>query len=238
MIEIQNLSVTFKGEKVLHDINLTISEGKRTVIAGKSGSGKSVLMKTVEGIIKPSEGTVFIDGIDIFTVSTKSLNAIRQKMSLLFQSSALFDSMNIFQNIAFPLVEHSKYTKDEIIRLVEEKLELVGLHNVSLKMPSELSGGMKKRAALARAIINKPKYIIYDEPTTGLDPQISYDIVSLILDLQNSLQHTAVIITHDLKCIQRTADNIVILEDGRILFDGTYGQFLQADNQCCRQFRE
>ena len=238
MIEVRELSVAFKGERVLHNINLTIPEGKRTIIAGKSGSGKSVLIKTVEGIIKPSEGTVFIDGVDIFSISVKHLNSIRQKMSLLFQSSALFDSMNIFQNVAFPLVEHKKYPKEEVIHLVTEKLQLVGLQNVLPKMPSELSGGMKKRAALARAIITEPKYIFYDEPTTGLDPQISHDIVSLILELQETLNHTAVIITHDVKCIQRTADNVVILEDGKILFDGSYESFLQCDRQCCKQFRE
>lgn len=237
MIEVKNLSVAFKNETVLHNVSLTIAEEKKTVIAGKSGSGKSVLIKTIEGIIKPSAGSVLIDYINVFSVGNKELNTLRKKMSLLFQGSALFDSMNIFQNIAFPLIEHTKYSKKEVIDIVEEKLELVGLPGILTKMPAELSGGMKKRAALARAIVNDPKYIFYDEPTTGLDPKISDDIISLILTLQDKLNHTAVIITHDLKCIERAADNIIILEDGRIQYDDTYNSFLDSKEPKCMQFQ-
>ncbi len=237
MIEVKNISVAFNNEPVLHDINITIPEQERTVIAGRSGSGKSVLMKTIEGIIRPVSGTVIIDGSDIFALRSSQMNSLRSKMSLLFQGSALFDSMNIFQNIAFPLIEQTNFPKEKIIELVEEKLSLVGLEGVLSKMPNELSGGMKKRAALARAIINDPKYIFYDEPTTGLDPQISDDIISLILDLQSRLNHTAVIITHELECIRRVANNIVILQDGRVEYNNTHANFLNSKDPCCVQFQ-
>lgn len=237
MIKVKNLSVAFNDEQVLYDVNITIPEGERTVIAGRSGSGKSVLMKTVEGIIRPVKGTVLIDDIDIFSLPPNKINALRSKMSLLFQGSALFDSMNIFQNLAFPLLEQTQYDKKRVVELVKEKLSLVGLEGVLDKMPAELSGGMKKRAALARAIINNPKYIFYDEPTTGLDPQISDDIISLILDLQNRLNHTAVIITHELDCIRRAANNIIIMEAGRVRYNDTHQNFLSSKDPCCVQFQ-
>jgi len=236
MIEIENLSVAFEGNYVIEDLSLSIPEGIITVIAGRSGSGKTVLMKTVEGLIKPVAGRVLIDGTDIFRISENELNAIRQKMALLFQSSALFDSLNVFQNIAFPLIEHSGYSMAEIERLVDEKLGLVGLEDVHKKMPSELSGGMKKRAALARAIIMNPKYIIYDEPTTGLDPLIADDIITLIHSLNKKYKHTSIIITHDVTCIEKTADYIVIIDDGAIKFQGIYNDLLQIDDPYCRQF--
>ncbi len=236
MIEIINLSVVFDGVKIIKDINLSIPEGRSTVIAGRSGSGKSVLLKTIEGLIKPYSGTVVIDGTDIFAISEDDLNGIRKKMALLFQSSALFDSLNIFQNIAFPLVEHSCFSMTEISALVNEKLSLVGLYDVHQKMPSELSGGMKKRAALARAIILNPKYIFYDEPTTGLDPLIAEDIINLILELQKKYQHTSVIITHDVNCISKTADFMVVVDDGNIKYKGDYKDLLGTKDPYCRQF--
>jgi phospholipid/cholesterol/gamma-HCH transport system ATP-binding protein len=157
-------------------------------------------------------------------------------MALLFQSAALFDSFNVFQNIAFPLVEHSSYSQEKIATLVNEKLALVGLENVHRKMPAELSGGMKKRAALARAIILDPKYIIYDEPTTGLDPLIADDIINLILELHKKFQHTAIIITHDVNCIDKTADNMVVIDDGVIKFAGDYNKLKETKDPYCKQF--
>ena len=236
MIEIRNVSVRFDGVEVIKDVSLSIPEGKITVIAGRSGSGKTVLMKTVVGLIKPSSGSILIDEMDIFSLSEKELNEIRKKMALLFQSAALFDSLNIYQNVAFPLVEHSQYSPEEIAALVNEKLELVGLRNVHRKMPSELSGGMKKRAALARAIILNPKYIIYDEPTTGLDPLIANDIIDLILELQRKYQHTAIIITHDVNCIDKTVDHMVVIDDGEVKFDGSYRELQKTKDPYCRQF--
>jgi len=238
MIELKKLSVSLKNEKILHNINLIIPEKKTTVIAGKSGSGKSVLIKTIEGIITPVQGTVIIDGIDIFKLNNKKLYQLRQKMSLLFQSSALFDSMNIYQNIAFPLVEHSNYTNKEIDFLIEQKLRLVDLSETQDKMPSDLSGGMKKRAALARAIINNPKYIFYDEPTTGLDPKVSNEIIDLIISIKKELNHTVVVITHDLNCLRKTADYIVFLEKGKVMFTGDYHSFINCKDPACKQFLE
>lgn len=236
MIEIKNLSVAFDGAYVIRNFNLNIPVKRITVIAGRSGSGKTVLMKTVEGLIKPVAGSIMIDGVDIFAVKEDILNKIRKKMALLFQSSALFDSLNVFQNIAFPLIEHSEYSQQEIREMVDEKLSLVGLSGINDKMPSELSGGMQKRIALARAIILNPKYIIYDEPTTGLDPLIADEIIRLILQLNKKYQHTSIIITHDVHCISETADNIVIIDDGTIKFEGDYELLKQTKDPYCRQF--
>ncbi|MBW6516378.1 MAG: ATP-binding cassette domain-containing protein [Candidatus Cloacimonetes bacterium] len=236
MIEFKNVSVVFDGVKVIKDFSLTIPEGRITVIAGRSGSGKTVLMKTAEGLIEPASGTVLVDGVDIFSIKENELNEVRKKMALLFQSAALFDSLNVFQNIAFPLVEHSRYSQEQVAALVNEKLALVGLENVHSKMPAELSGGMKKRAALARAIILDPKYIIYDEPTTGLDPLIAEDIINLILELHQKFQHTAIIITHDVNCIDKTADNMVVIDDGVIKFAGDYNKLKETKDPYCKQF--
>lgn len=238
MIEIKNVSVTLNGEHIIKNLSLNIPEGKKTVIAGRSGSGKTVLMKTVKGLIEPAGGTVLIDGTDIFSLKETDLNILRRKMALLFQNSALFDSLNVFQNVALPLVEHTKLSKKEIAGLVQEKLSLVGLSNVHLKIPSELSGGMKKRVALARAVIMDPKYIIYDEPTTGLDPLIADDIIDLILQLQAKQQHTSIIITHDVYCINKTADFIVIIDDGEIRYQGDYEKLCNTKDAepYCRQF--
>jgi phospholipid/cholesterol/gamma-HCH transport system ATP-binding protein len=236
MIEIEKISVDFAGIPVIKNLSLTIPEERITVIAGRSGSGKTVLMKTVIGLLKPSSGRILIDGTNIFALKEEELNLLRQKMALLFQSSALFDSLNVFQNVAFPLIEHSKLTKSEIVSLVNEKLSLVGLPEVHLKMPSELSGGMQKRAALARAIILDPKYIIYDEPTTGLDPLIAEDISGLILEIQNKQKHTAIIITHDVFCIDKTADYIVVIDNGEIKFTGDYRELKYSKDPYCRQF--
>ncbi len=236
MIEIKNLSVVFDGIYIIDDLSLTIPEGRITVIAGRSGSGKTVLMKTVKGLIKPAAGTVLIDGTDIFAIKEAELNQLRRKMALLFQSSALFDSFNVFQNVAFPLIEHSKLSGNKVAELVNEKLSLVGMHDVHQKMPSELSGGMQKRAALARAIILDPKYIIYDEPTTGLDPLIATDIINLILSLQAKQKHTSIIITHDVFCIDKTADYIVVIDEGRIKFEGEYRQLQMTNDPYCLQF--
>lgn len=236
MIKIRDLTVVLGGQTILDGINLDIPEGKKTVLAGQSGSGKSVLMKTVIGLIKPVAGNVFVDGEDVFSLDKKELNRLRRKMALLFQGSALFDSMNVYQNVAFPLVEHQKMSQEEILKEVSEKLSLVGLEGVFYKMPPELSGGMKKRAALARAIILNPKYIIYDEPTTGLDPTISSDIIDLINKLHLKYQNTGVIITHDIDCIDRTAEYMVVIGEKKIKYAGDYQRFLMTEDPYCQQF--
>ncbi len=185
MIRIEDLTIGFDNQIVLKDINLTIPNNQNTLIVGQSGSGKSVLIKSIEGLIKPWSGKILINETDIFSIKSKMMNSIRKKIGMLFQESALLDSFNVFQNIALPLKEHTKYSEKEILNIVNKKLKLVGLDNILHKMPHELSGGMKKRVALARAIVLEPEYIIYDEPTTGLDPTNANEIISLITELQN-----------------------------------------------------
>ena len=236
MIKIKNLTVSFENETVLENINLTIPENEITVIVGESGCGKTVLMKTVEGLFQPDSGEILIDEIDIFSRKRKELQKIRQKMAMLFQSSALLDSYNVFQNVALPLFEHTKKSEKEITQIVKEKLKLVGLENILTKMPSELSGGMKKRVALARAIILQPKYMIYDEPTTGLDPSISSEITGLILKMQRTLKITSIVVTHDLDCIDKIANRIIMLHQKKIIFDGKYDDFKNANQKEIRKF--
>ena len=236
MIEIKNLSVSFGEQEILKNIDFTILENRITIIVGQSGTGKSVLMKCIEGLIEPVEGVVIIDEKNIFTLSKLELNETRKKMAMLFQGSALLDSLNVYQNVALPLIEHTSLSEIEILKEVKEKLELVGLKDVLSKMPSELSGGMKKRVALARAIILKPKYIIYDEPTTGLDPIIANEISNLILKLQNQYNIASIIITHDMDCIRKTKGHIIMIHNKKIVFDGTFDDFNNDEREIIKKF--
>jgi phospholipid/cholesterol/gamma-HCH transport system ATP-binding protein len=231
MIEIKDISVKLSGKEILNNINLTLKTGEVLSIVGQSGSGKSVLMKTVEGLLVPESGNVFLDGMDIFKLSRKKKNKLRRKMAMLFQGSALLDSLNVFQNIALPLVEHSGLTKEEIRDKVEHCLDLVDLKGIMGHMPSELSGGMKKRVALARAIILQPEFIIYDEPTTGLDPATANEIIDLIIMLYKSEKITPIIITHDFNCLKKVESRIVMLQNKTIIFDGTYDQFINSNDE-------
>ncbi len=236
MIEIKGLTISFDGETVLENIDLDIRKNEITTIVGQSGCGKSVLMKTIEGLINPETGTVLVDGKNIFSLSRKELNSSRRKLAMLFQGAALLDSLNVYQNVALPLMEHSKLSEDKILVLVTDKLKLLGLIDILDKMPSELSGGMKKRVALARAIITQPEYIIYDEPTTGLDPIIAAEIVELILKLHNNFAVTSIIITHDLNCIRKIKGRIAMIHDKKIVFDGTYNDFINDNRVYIKKF--
>jgi len=236
MIEIKNLSISFGEQKILQNLDLTIKENQITIVVGQSGTGKSVLMKCIEGLIEPVKGSIIIDEIDLFTLNKQELNETRKKMAMLFQGSALLDSLNVYQNIALPLIEHTDLSEDAILKEVKEKLELVGLEDVLTKMPSELSGGMKKRVALARAIILKPKYIIYDEPTTGLDPIIAEEISTLILKLQKQYDIASIIITHDMNCIRKIKGNVAMIHDKKIVFDGTFNDFINDERKIIREF--
>jgi phospholipid/cholesterol/gamma-HCH transport system ATP-binding protein len=236
VIEIKGLTISFDGETVLENIDLDIRKNEITTIVGQSGCGKSVLMKTIEGLINPETGTVLVDGKNIFSLSRKELNSSRRKLAMLFQGAALLDSLNVYQNVALPLMEHSKLSEDKILVLVTDKLKLLGLIDILDKMPSELSGGMKKRVALARAIITQPEYIIYDEPTTGLDPIIAAEIVELILKLHNNFAVTSIIITHDLNCIRKIKGRIAMIHDKKIVFDGTYNDFINDNRVYIKKF--
>jgi len=222
MIEIHNLHKSFDGHEVLKGVNLTIPDGKITVVIGGSGSGKTVFLRHLIGLLKPDFGRVLVDRVNIHALPRQELSEFRKRFGMLFQSAALFDSLDVFENVAFPLIEHRKMRDiDSIRRIVEEKLALVGLSDITHKLPSELSGGMRKRVGLARAIALDPKIILYDEPTTGLDPISTVAIDNLILSMQQRLGVTSVVISHDVDSAFRIADQIAMIADGRIIVSGT-----------------
>ena len=222
MIEVHNLQKSFDGHEVLKGVNLTIPDVKITVVIGGSGSGKTVFLRHLIGLLKPDAGRVLVDNVNIHALPRQELSEFRKRFGMLFQSAALFDSLDVFDNVAFPLIEHRKMRDiDAIRRLVEEKLALVGLSDITHKLPSELSGGMRKRVGLARAIALDPKIILYDEPTTGLDPISTVAIDNLILSMQQRLGVTSVVISHDVDSAFRIADQIAMIADGRIIVSGT-----------------
>jgi phospholipid/cholesterol/gamma-HCH transport system ATP-binding protein len=221
-IQIVDLFKSFDGNPVLQGINLTMPQGTTTVILGGSGSGKSVLMKHMIGLLKPDSGQVLIDGEDIVPMDDAQLNVIRQKFGMVFQGAALFDSMNVYENVSFPLREHRKQMSEADVRkAVESKLALVGLKGIDGRYPDELSGGMRKRVGLARAIILDPKIVLYDEPTTGLDPITTDYVDEMILAAKKQLGVTSVVISHDIASAFKVADNIAFLYQGKIVAQGT-----------------
>ncbi len=236
MIEFNNVSISFDNIPVLENISCVIPENCITAIVGKSGTGKSVLMKSLLRLIDLSSGEIIFDNILLTDLSYKQMTEIRKKISIVFQNSALLDYLNVFQNVALPLIEHGKKNDSELKKQVAAVLERVGLSDVLNKMPSELSGGMQRRVALARSIIQNPKYLIYDEPTTGLDPVISDDITDLIISLQKELDITSIVITHDLRCLHRAANRVICLHDGRKVFEGPYLEFASSKIEAVQQF--
>lgn len=236
MIRLVNVHKKFGGQKVLDGVTLDIPKGKITVVIGASGVGKSVLLKHMIGLLRPDSGKVFVDGVDLSTLSPVQLVNIRKKFGMLFQGAALFDSLNVFDNVAFPLVEHKKLSPQEIRRVVHEKLELVGLKNIDQKMPSELSGGMRKRVGLARAIILQPEAMLYDEPTTGLDPIMTDSVDNLILDMQQKLKITSVVISHDIASAFTVADQIALLNEGKIIEAGPPQRLKESRDPFVRKF--
>ncbi len=223
---------------MLNGLNLSIQEGKITVIIGQSGGGKSVLLKHIIGLIRPDKGKVEIDGQNITGLNDRQLNEVRKKFGMLFQEAALFDSMTVGQNVAFPLVEHTRLNKKKITEIVSKKLSQVGLKGVEDKMPSELSGGMRKRVGLARAIALEPRIILFDEPTTGLDPIISDAIGQLIVDTQKQLNITCVVISHDIHGTFKIAHNIAMLHGGNIIAYGTAEEIKNSTDPVLKQFLE
>jgi phospholipid/cholesterol/gamma-HCH transport system ATP-binding protein len=229
MIEIKNLHKRFGTNKVLQGVNLDIHPGETLVIIGRSGCGKSVLLKHIVGLLIPDEGYVKLKDKIINELSKQELYEIRKKFGFLFQGSALFDSMTVEENVSLPLVESKNgFSKNEIKKIVTEKLELVGLKNALEIKPAELSGGMKKRVGLARALVTNPEYILYDEPTTGLDPIMSDSIDSLIKELSEKIKVTTVVVTHDMYSVKNVAAKVAMMHEGRIHFYGTPEEMLKS----------
>lgn len=237
MIEIIDLHKSFGNNYVLKGVNLTINAGEAIAIIGRSGCGKSVLLKHIVGLLEPDKGTVKVEGESISEIEKKDLYRIRRKFGFLFQGAALFDSMTVFENISLPLVENNLgYSKTEIENAVSEKLELVGLPGTQKLKPAELSGGMKKRVGLARALITNPDYVLYDEPTTGLDPVMSDAIDELIKELSEKLNVTSIIVTHDMFSVKNTAEKISMMHEGKIYFNGTPQQVLESEDPIIKKF--
>lgn len=234
--EINNLKKSFAKNDVLKDISFKIEKGENLVVLGKSGSGKSVLIKCLVGLIEPDDGKVILLGKNIAELKIEELNQLRKKIGFLFQSAALYDSMTVRENLEFPLRGLKSKPKEEINELVEEALKNVGLEDVIDKMPSELSGGMRKRVGLARTLILKPEIILYDEPTTGLDPITSKEISNLILDIQKKYNTSSIIITHDIECARITANRMIILKDGSLFTEGTFKELSESKDEWVHSF--
>lgn len=236
LIELRNVSKRFGRLVVLNDLTLNIPEGQSLVVIGASGTGKSVLLKHIVGLLKPDKGEVWFDGKRVDNLPERELAPIRSQFGFLFQMGALFDSMTVEQNVAFPLTEHTTKTRGEIEKIALQKLAMVGLPDVGKKMPAQLSGGQRKRVALARAIAMDPRVILYDEPTTGLDPIRSDVINELILKLKREMSVTSIVVTHDMHSALKVGDRVVMLKDGKIIFDGTPDEVRQSDNPIVERF--
>jgi len=236
MIEIQDLSKSFGSLHVLDKISINVSVGENLVVFGRSGTGKSVLLKCIVGLLKPDGGKILVGDKNVVDFSTEELNKFRKSLSFLFQGAALYDSMSVRENLEFPLKRNFNFTQVEIGTKVMKTLELVGLEEAIDKMPSELSGGMRKRIGLARSIITEPALMLYDEPTTGLDPITSKEISVLILNLQKKLKMTSIVVTHDLLCAQIIADRAIMLNDGKIVYEGTIDEMTSTQDKFLKNF--
>ncbi|MGG7036002.1 MAG: ABC transporter ATP-binding protein [Flavobacterium sp.] len=237
IIEIKNLCKSFKNNDVLNGVSLTVKKDEVLVILGRSGSGKSVTIKCMVGLVRADEGEIMIFGTDVNKLNNNALNEIRSRIGFLFQNGALYDSMTVRQNLAFTLQHHTKnLTSEEVDNAVMEALQNVGLEDAIDKMPSELSGGMRKRIGLARTLIIKPEIILYDEPTSGLDSITAREINELILSIQKKFKTTSIVITHDMACAKRTGNRIMILKDGVISAEGSYSELEKSKEEWIRSF--
>ena len=238
MIEVSQIKKSFGDQVVLNSVSFSVKEGESVAIIGRSGTGKSVLIKHLVGLLSPDEGSVSVDGQDLVGMTERQLLGVRQKFGMLFQSAALFDSMSVHDNIAFPLRRSGVTEVAEIDRRVEEVLGLVELPGVGGKMPSELSGGMQKRVGLARAIVHRPQIILYDEPTTGLDPVVADSIDQLMMRVRDHYKVTSIVITHDMRCARRIGQRIIYLRDGQVYLDALADEvFNSNDPQVARFIR-
>jgi len=237
VIEINNLSKKFGNQEVLKDVNLQLFNGENLVVLGKSGSGKSVLIKCIVGLLNPGGGTIEVLGENVGTLNNNELGELRKKIGFLFQSGALYDSMTVRQNLEFPLMRvKSHLTQKERNEKISEVLENVGLADAIDKMPSQLSGGMRKRISLARTIVVDPLIMLYDEPTTGLDPVTSDEISLLINSIQKKYKTSSIIITHDIECARRTANRVIMLQDGEVYSEGKLAEFEHSDDRILQSF--
>ncbi|MFZ0677632.1 ABC transporter ATP-binding protein [Candidatus Binatus sp.] len=235
-IEVRDLHKRFGQQQVLDGVTLDFPAGQITTIVGPSGSGKTVLLKHLNLLLRPDSGTIVIDGVDVTKISGRSLDAVREKLGMLFQSGALFDSMSVFDNVAFPLVEKTNLGREEIAARVRETLQAVGLEGMDDKFPSQLSGGMQKRAALARALVHRPKILMLDEPTTGLDPTRTTAIHDLIRRTQENFHLTVVMVSHDVPEVFKVSDHIAFLHNGRTRLNGTVDEVMAADDEVFKRF--
>lgn len=237
VIRIKDLSVTINNQTILKELNLFVYKGEIYVLLGQSGMGKSVLLKTILKLLKPDKGSIYVNNIDITRIDKQKMNDIKKKVGILFQSNALFDSMTVRENILFPVLErNNNLSKEELDYIVREKLEYVNLSNIENLMPDQLSGGMKKRVALARVLAQEPEIILYDEPTTGLDPITAATINELILNMKNRLNITSVIVTHDTSSALKLANRIGMLNEGKIMFTGSPKVIQKAKNEYIKYF--
>jgi phospholipid/cholesterol/gamma-HCH transport system ATP-binding protein len=235
-VAIKNVKKSFGSFTVLDGVSLDVETGENLVIFGKSGTGKSVLLKCLVRLLEPDAGEIFIGDKNVLSLSAKELNELRKYLGFLFQGAALYDSMSVRENLTFPLVRNFKFTQKELDHKVMVALERVSLSEAVDKMPSELSGGMRKRIGLARSIITEPKLMLYDEPTTGLDPITSKEISRLIIDLQKELQMTSIVVTHDLLCAKIIADRAVMLKDGHMIFEGGLEEMTNSNDPFLNNF--
>lgn len=235
-IKINNLTKRFDKLVVLNNISMHVETGENLVVFGRSGTGKSVLLKCIIGLLKPDNGEIFVDNNNVLNLSKKELNILRKDIGFLFQGAALYDSMTVRENLEFPLRKNFTYTEKEIDKKVEATLELVSLREAIDKMPSELSGGMRKRIGLARSIITDPKLMLYDEPTTGLDPITTKEISNLIITLQKHLKMTSIAVTHDLICAKIIADRAIFLKDGNIIYEGKINSLTESQDPFLTNF--
>ncbi len=236
MIQSKQLTKSFRDKMVLNALDLEVYRGETLVIIGRSGCGKSVLLRHMLGLVRGDKGEMIVDGVELSKLSVKQMNALRMRFGMLFQASALFDSMTVGENVGFMLIEHTDMKNEEIRHKISEALELVGLKGIEDLSPSQLSGGMKKRVALARAICMRPEILLYDEPTTGLDPITSDAINDLIMNMHDKLKMTSVVVTHDMTSAYKIASRIAMMYQGKILQIGTVDEIRNSQNPIVRQF--
>ncbi|HTT77137.1 MAG TPA: ATP-binding cassette domain-containing protein [Candidatus Binataceae bacterium] len=237
-IRVHDLRHRFGRQQVLNGVNLECPSGQITTIVGPSGCGKTVLLKHLNLLLRPDSGTITIDGIEVTLLSSRAQNEVREKFGMLFQAGALFDSMSVFDNVAFPLVELTHLSRQEIAKRVRETLEAVGLDGMENKYPSEISGGMQKRAALARALIRRPKILMLDEPTTGLDPTRTHQIHELVRQTQQRFNLTAVMVSHDVPAVFEVSDQVAFMHGGKMALMGTVSEMMAAKDELFQRFLE